>query len=205
MWEIQRRKGIAVSEEQKKSPKRVGRPPKNPALGRRINAMFRLNEATRDRLMAAADQSGRSMSEEIERRIDRSFENVDLMMSYFGKPETFKLAHAISMLVRTVESRSGKDWTQDAETKFDLSGAISRFFHLYFYEQGENNSASYAVNALETLGRGHSAAEWVAETLGLKSEYRDAMLEFLASPEGMAAQERFAARSTKSTADNKKD
>lgn len=179
---------------QEKSGKRVGRPAKNPALGKRINAMFRLNEATRDRLMAAAEQSGRSMSEEIERRIDRSFEDVDLMLSYFGKPETLKLAHAIAMLARTVEAKSGKDWTSDADTKADLSGAISRFFHVYFYEQDEENSVSSAqAHRLDDMGRAHAAAESVAEALGLKSKAREKMDAFLETPEGKEAFKRFMA------------
>lgn len=192
-----------MTDGQEKAGKRVGRPAKNPALGKRINAMFRLNEATRDRLMAAAEQSGRSMSEEIERRIDRSFEDVDLMLAYFGKPETLKLAHAIAMLVRTVEARTGLDWTKDAQTKADLSGAISRFFSIYFYEQGEESSvSSVPMQKLGDLAHGHTAAESVAAALGLKSKQREEMDAFLATPEGRAALERFMAGRTEAESSN---
>ena len=196
-----------MTDGQGKVGKRVGRPAKNPALGKRINAMFRLNEATRDRLMAAAEQSGRSMSEEIERRIDRSFEDIDLMLAYFGKPETLKLAHAIAMLARTVEARTGLDWTKDAQTKADLSGAISRFFDIYFYEQGEENSVSSApLKKLGDLAHGLPAAESVAAALGLKSRQREEMDAFLATPEGRAALERFMAGKPQSdTSAPKKD
>ncbi|MET3695406.1 hypothetical protein [Methylobacterium goesingense] len=53
--------------------KRIGRPLKNPEQGKRLNVMFRLGEARKDQLMQAAEISGRSMSEEIEKRIEESF------------------------------------------------------------------------------------------------------------------------------------
>ena len=64
-----------MAEDQKNSGKRTGRPPKNPELGKRVNVMFRLNEATRDQLRTDAEAAGRSMSEEIEDRLQKSIES----------------------------------------------------------------------------------------------------------------------------------
>ncbi len=60
--------------------KRIGRPPKDPSGGKRYGAMFRQSEALRARLMSAADSAGRSMSEEIERRLEASFDIPDLRL-----------------------------------------------------------------------------------------------------------------------------
>lgn len=76
-----------MGNDEKPAPKRTGRPPKNPELGKRSNIMFRLNEARKEQLMAAAADCGRSMSEEIEARVEKSFENAhrdDLIKSILG-------------------------------------------------------------------------------------------------------------------------
>ena len=55
--------------EQPKS--RRGRPPKYAGQGKRQNFNFRITPKLRERLIAAVTQSGRSISEEIEFRLDR--------------------------------------------------------------------------------------------------------------------------------------
>lgn len=62
-----------MTDDAQKPSKRIGRPLKNPALGKRSNVMFRLSESRKEMLMEAAASEGRSMSEEIERRIEESF------------------------------------------------------------------------------------------------------------------------------------
>jgi len=47
-----------------------GRPPR---FNKRANFNFRITDHTRQRLVAACETSGRSLSEEIEHRVDRSF------------------------------------------------------------------------------------------------------------------------------------
>lgn len=54
--------------------KKIGRPRKRPEQGRRLNVMFRLSEATQVRAKAAAMEAGRSLSEELERRVEQSFD-----------------------------------------------------------------------------------------------------------------------------------
>ena len=54
--------------------KRIGRPPK-PAKNRKsVNFTFRSREEMREQLRAAAAVSGRSISEEIEYRLNQSFQ-----------------------------------------------------------------------------------------------------------------------------------
>ncbi|TNC16408.1 hypothetical protein FF100_03950 [Methylobacterium terricola] len=123
-----------MAEAEKKVAKRTGRPPKNPELGKRINVMFRLNEARRDQLMRDAERNGRSMSEEIEYRLERSYTDVDAISRYFGRPETVELALTISSLSDRIEKETGKKWSEDSYTMKMFYSAITRIMHLYFEE-----------------------------------------------------------------------
>jgi hypothetical protein len=55
------------------SKKARGRPPKAPEKGKRQNYTFRLHDETRERLMRAAEAANRTLSEEIEWRVEQSF------------------------------------------------------------------------------------------------------------------------------------
>jgi hypothetical protein len=58
-------------------PKRKGRPPKYAGEGKRQNFSFRIRDKVREQLIAAVQETGRSLSEEIEHRLERSFEEND--------------------------------------------------------------------------------------------------------------------------------
>ena len=53
--------------------KRIGRPPKPAKERRTVNFTFRSRGEMRELLRTAAEVGGRSISEEIERRLDQSF------------------------------------------------------------------------------------------------------------------------------------
>lgn len=57
------------------TPKRRGRPPKPPEERKGGNLTFRTRADFRERLEEAAAQSGRSVTEEVELRVERSFES----------------------------------------------------------------------------------------------------------------------------------
>lgn len=58
---------------EKPKPRTVGRPPKAPEKGKRRNYAFRMSDQTRDRVIASAEIRQCSMSEEIEHRVEMSF------------------------------------------------------------------------------------------------------------------------------------
>ena len=66
-------------------PKRRGRPPKYQGEGKRQNFSFRIRDVVRERLIAECQKSGRSISEEIELRLERSFEFHDTTMAILGE------------------------------------------------------------------------------------------------------------------------
>jgi hypothetical protein len=63
-----------MADAEQTSTKRRGRPPKYAGEGKRQNFSFRIRDQVRDRLINAVKETGRSLSEEIEWRIERSFE-----------------------------------------------------------------------------------------------------------------------------------
>jgi hypothetical protein len=57
----------------KKAKKRVGRPPKPPAEGKRISLGLKVTAAVKRRIDKAAQDSGRTQSQEAEALIERAF------------------------------------------------------------------------------------------------------------------------------------
>jgi DNA-directed RNA polymerase specialized sigma24 family protein len=71
-----------------------GRPPKAPEKGKRQNYTFRLSDSARQLLVEAAEKSGRSVSEEIEERVERSFE-VDALMNSMTNEAVWNVMESI--------------------------------------------------------------------------------------------------------------
>jgi hypothetical protein len=81
---------------------------------RRMPMSMRIAPAVRDRLVAAAQASGRSLTQEIELRLDKSFDREDLLASVlsaaFGREVggiIFGLAHVVSRQGRVAMQLSG--------------------------------------------------------------------------------------------------
>jgi hypothetical protein len=89
----------------KKARKRVGRPRKSPDERKAVNFTFRSRGQMRDLLQAAADASDRSISEEIEFRLESSFRRdkaADLVL--------------LAMELESTDERNWKDDPLSAET-----------------------------------------------------------------------------------------
>ncbi len=100
-----------------KRPKRVDR---------RKTTSTRITPETRARLEEGAAQSGRSLAQEIEFRLERSFaeeksqaeisdEAVRGFYAPFGKLETFLVARLLANAIHTIEAVTGKNWMDDPE------------------------------------------------------------------------------------------
>src|SRR5215217_16654 len=89
-----------------------GRPAKAPEKGKRQNYTFRLHDATRERLVEAATVANRTLSEEIEYRIERSFiEDANL------GPDLARRGY------RVIHTPTGKMWAEPGV----LPGPSSKF------------------------------------------------------------------------------
>jgi hypothetical protein len=98
-------------------PKRPpGRPPKSPEDRKGSNLTIRLRGGAREMLEASAESSGRSLSEEIEYRVERSFELNALMDSMINE--------AVWSVMETIKANKGKP--VDLEFAIALIESIAR-------------------------------------------------------------------------------
>ena len=100
----------------KPSKPKMGRPPLPP--GKRLGASmgFRPTPETRERLEKAAKANGRSMSQEIESRLERSFASDDGHMESFGGELNYKVAKAMFAGADALSSIKAESWLSDATT-----------------------------------------------------------------------------------------
>jgi hypothetical protein len=91
-----------------------GRPPRH--LGERLskNRTFRVRGKLDEKLQAAATASGRSVSEEIEFRLDQSFDRDAFLGVMLGHDESAKALQAIAIVMK-LTGREG-NWAQHADT-----------------------------------------------------------------------------------------
>ena len=92
----------------KQSKTKMGRPPLSPGKRRGASMGFRPTPTIRAELEKAARANGRSMSHEVEARLERSFVE-------FGKEETFLVARLLANAIHTIEAVTGKNWMDDLE------------------------------------------------------------------------------------------
>ena len=102
--------------------KPVGRPRKFER--KRHNQTFRIDEVLREKLQTAADANQRSISEEVERRIDDSFRDHDFLVRLAGSQEVAGLAVAVMTITRIIEAGTGRKYQDDVETNILVAHAI---------------------------------------------------------------------------------
>jgi hypothetical protein len=99
--------------------RKPGRPPK----GKRGNFTFRVTERLREQLISEAEASGLSVSEEIERRLDQSFNDAPTQ-DLFGGSHTNALILTIAAAIQMVETQTGKKWIEDHDTNLAMRAAV---------------------------------------------------------------------------------
>ena len=105
---------------EKPAKRKPGRPP----LGKRGNFTFRVRENVRERLIAAAESSNLSVSEEIERLLERQLTVADTVAEMFGGKENAQLLFMFAVAIQEVERATGKPWWTDKSTCEALQGAV---------------------------------------------------------------------------------
>jgi hypothetical protein len=96
-------------------------PTKGEEAKRRIITM-RVTNAAYDRIAAAAEASGRSVSQEIESRLELSFQEERIM----GGGSTALLAKLIAGTIGLIEVETGREWTSDRMTWEAANAAVQR-------------------------------------------------------------------------------
>ena len=98
------------------SRKKRGRPALPPGEGKRSAVGLRVTAALRKRLERAAETSGRSMSQEAEIRLERSFLEEDAEYKAFGGEDRYRLMKWLALSIQIAEDVTGKNWRRDKET-----------------------------------------------------------------------------------------
>jgi hypothetical protein len=80
----------------------------------------------REELSAAAERAGRSMSEEVEHRLEKSLADEYAQRWAFGSPETEQAVRFWAAMVQFLELIARSKWTRDATTRARCVGAMRR-------------------------------------------------------------------------------
>ena len=108
--------------------RRRGRPPIEPSQRKRNNVTVRVRDETKGQLAAAAVLNGRSLSEEIEARIEESFLSETAMRKRleveFGSAHSYALAKVIAFVATEIEETTNARWFDDRHTFDQLGIAI---------------------------------------------------------------------------------
>ncbi|WP_237482664.1 hypothetical protein [Lichenibacterium dinghuense] len=90
--------------------------------GERVALLSRTTIELRKQLEHAASLSGRSLGQEVERRLERTFD-FDYLL---GDNETALVLRSIANAIRRFELASGKSWVKDSETQARVHEAVSK-------------------------------------------------------------------------------
>jgi hypothetical protein len=138
--------------------KRIGRPPKSQEDRKGVNFTFRSRGQMRERLQEAATVSGRSISEEIEHRLEDSFRNEEI----YGGPHLSAVFRLLADHKALAEAKAGKPWTESDFVQDEIAKAFAQLI-------AKEIPGFYSVN-IETLGKNREirgvrafASEEVAE------------------------------------------
>jgi hypothetical protein len=89
--------------------------------GKRYAIGLRTTKNLKDDLDAAAEESGRSLAQEVEHRLEMSFLRE---REIYGNPETEALLKTLAMTIRFVESATRKRWIDDGDTAAQAVAAV---------------------------------------------------------------------------------
>ena len=173
-------------------PKRPrGRPPKYAGQGKRQNFSFRITEKMRERLIESVKQSGRSLSEEIEFRLNRDFSwedtkgDIHRMLAEASAIRSAARVQALRaaalMILRETEGRPTRVIV-DLETLFAEADGIAGAMRAGFFA-GEAPPASAAPRPM-TAEEERRAMEELEE---IKRTLKDAVEKTLAADAAAAA------------------
>lgn len=107
---------LTIVQKSRRSPGKRGRPPLASGEGKRFPLSLRTTKDVRDQLEAAAKRSGRSLAQEVEFRLERSFHEEDALNRDFGGKDRFNLMKWFAVSIGIAERITGKSWETDLET-----------------------------------------------------------------------------------------
>jgi len=100
------------------------RKPGRPATGKRGNFTFRVTDKLRSELVARAEASGISVSEQIEQMLNQNIHEGGVIAEVLGGTHNRDFLRTIAAAIITVESMSGKKLTEDHHTNLAMRTAV---------------------------------------------------------------------------------
>lgn len=112
-------------------PKRRGRKSLPEGEGKRVPLNMRTTQDVRDRLEAAATLSGRSLAQEVERRLEQSFETKQTKSERYGGEHNVALLECLGFLIKGVEHMCGGTWASDPFAHQQVQSAIATLLEAF--------------------------------------------------------------------------
>ncbi|TGD93749.1 TraY domain-containing protein [Methylobacterium nonmethylotrophicum] len=113
----------------------------------------------RSKLEAAAEMNGRSLTQEVEFRLERSLEQDELLVALVGQASHAQnLVRAVSTVIRRVEGVTGRRFTDHWETLFYCRRAVSKVCNFVFGSD-YNDQEFFAMSAADEDERRRYAEE----------------------------------------------
>ena len=138
------------------------RKPGRPALpaggGKRYALSMRTTKELRDKLDQAREASGRSLAQEVEARLEQSFQWEETEYRHFGDRGTYRLMALVAMTLGLVETVTGKHWSKDPQALVEAKSAVNAFLDSLGPFKGR---ASGLLNNPPPLGYGERIAKAV--------------------------------------------
>ncbi len=122
----------------KKPAKKMGRRPLPPQKRRRASMGFRPTPEVRRQLEQTASANHRSLSQEIEARLELSFARESAKVETLGGDATYAVAHALAAAAAAVSKKTGSSWLEDAGAYREAEKAI--FLLLEAFRPGREGS-----------------------------------------------------------------
>jgi hypothetical protein len=120
-------------------PKRRGRPALDPSEGKRHPLNMRTTKELRAKLEAAAKESGRSMAQEVEARLEASFAE-ERYQDLFGGPANYRLATIFGSIASSIDYLNSKEGKPLVAEDWDmLCVAVARWGFALAPFYGEDN------------------------------------------------------------------
>ena len=127
-----------------KKDRRGGSKPQGPYHGKSRWLSTRITPGLRERLDRAAALSERSLSQEIERRLDRSFRDRDAVVDAFGGTHNYAVMRVLGSAIGAAETIKGTTWVEDLDLFREIEAMVLKILAAYGVAVRESPSPSRA-------------------------------------------------------------
>lgn len=113
---------------------------------------FRMGTQLHAKLIASAEANERSLSEEIERRLEDSYTEQERLIERFGGPENITILTTIASAWKIIEVSSKQKWTESSDVLEAMKVAAYNVMAMIKPVKDQDPAAHAASNGLESLG-----------------------------------------------------